>query len=153
MRTASVRTWLTAASAAALLPATAQAKGMPQLDFANPLTISQIVWGAIIFVLFYLLLSRWALPKVATVVDARHASIAGDLETARSAKAEADAAVTELTEAVRRARAEAQAAVASATQMVCCCAAPSTRVALPAYSRTRSTGWYRVRNFRTSRWH
>lgn len=88
---------------------------MPQLDFANPLTVSQVVWGSIIFVLLYVLLSRWALPKVAVVVEARHATVAGDLETARAAKAEADAAVAELTAATRHARAEAQGAVASAT--------------------------------------
>jgi hypothetical protein len=35
--------------AALLLPTAAQAEGMPQLDFANPLTTSQVVWGAIIF--------------------------------------------------------------------------------------------------------
>jgi F-type H+-transporting ATPase subunit b len=105
------------ASSALLLSAAGPAeKGMPQLDFANPLTVSQVVWGAIIFVLLYVLLSRWALPKVATVVDARHASVANALETARAAKAEADGAVQELTAATRQARAEAQAAVASATQ-------------------------------------
>ena len=37
---------------------------MPQLDFANPLTTSQVVWGAIIFVVLYVLLSRIGLPKV-----------------------------------------------------------------------------------------
>jgi F-type H+-transporting ATPase subunit b len=88
---------------------------MPQLNFASPLTISQVVWGAIIFVLLYFLLGRWALPKVAVVVDARHATVAGDLETARAAKAEADAAVAELTAATRQARSEAAAAVATAT--------------------------------------
>ena len=42
-------------------------KGMPQLDFANPLTRAQVVWGAIIFLVLYVLLSRWALPQVASV--------------------------------------------------------------------------------------
>jgi F-type H+-transporting ATPase subunit b len=117
MRPAAMRA-LILASSALLLPVAGRAaeKGMPQLDFANPLTVSQVVWGAIIFVLLYVLMSRWALPKVATVVDARHASITGDLETARMAKAEADRAVRELTDATRQARAEAQAEVASATQ-------------------------------------
>lgn len=99
-----------------LMAAAPQKEGMPQLDFANTLTISQVVWGAIIFVLLYVLLSRWALPKVGTVVEARNASIAGDLETARHAKAEADNAVDELTAATRQARAEAQTAIAEATQ-------------------------------------
>ena len=44
---------------------------MPQLDFANPLTIAQIVWLAIIFFTLYLLLSRWALPQVAEVLEVR----------------------------------------------------------------------------------
>lgn len=89
---------------------------MPQLDFASPLTISQVVWGAIIFTLLYLLLSRWALPKVATVVEGRRESVESDLLTARTSKAAADQAVAELTAATRQARAEAQAAIANATQ-------------------------------------
>ncbi len=86
-------------------------KGMPQLDFHNPLTKAQVVWGAIIFVVLYVLLSRWALPQVASVLEERAAKIAGDLEAARAAKANADAAVAELSDATQRARAEAQAAV------------------------------------------
>ncbi len=102
---------------AVLLSAAApQKEGMPQLDFANPLTVSQVVWGAIIFALLYVLLARWALPKVGTVVEARAASIAGDLEAARHAKAEADHAVAEVTAATRQARADAQTAIAAATQ-------------------------------------
>ena len=34
---------------------------MPQLDFTTPLTTSQVVWGAIIFVVLYILLSPDAL--------------------------------------------------------------------------------------------
>ena len=72
--------------------------------------------GAIIFALLYVALARWALPKVGTVVGERRSHIAADLETARAAKTQADAAVAELTEATRRARTEAQASVAAATQ-------------------------------------
>ncbi len=91
-------------------------KGMPQLDFGNPLLLSQVVWGAVIFVLFYLLCARWVLPRMGAVIEARQASIAGDLETARTAKAQADAAVAELTAARRSAQARAQAQVDTATQ-------------------------------------
>ncbi len=91
-------------------------EGMPQLNFKTPLTVSQVVWGSILFVLLYLLLSRWALPKVGSVVEDRRAKITGDLETAHSSKAEADEAVEEVLEATRRARTEAQASVAAATQ-------------------------------------
>ena len=99
-----------------LMAAGPEKEGMPQLNFKSQLTTSQVVWGAIIFTLLYFALSRWALPKVGTVIGDRRARIGGDLETARAAKSEADAAVAELTEATRRARAEAQASIAAATQ-------------------------------------
>ena len=88
--------------------------GMPQLDFKNPLTISQVVWLAIIFGTLYLLLRNWALPQVAAVLEMRASTIAADLEAARSAKAAADAAVAELSEASRVAHATAQAEIAGA---------------------------------------
>jgi F-type H+-transporting ATPase subunit b len=103
-----------AAVCAALLlfPTLAFAKeGMPQLDFANPLTKGHVYWGAGIFLVLYLLVSRWGLPQVASVLDERASKIAGDLEAARAAKVNADAAVAELTDATQRARAEAQAAI------------------------------------------
>lgn len=87
---------------------------MPQLDFANKLTIAQIVWGVIIFVVLYLLLSRWALPQVSSVLQARATTISTDLDTARAAKAKADSATAQLTDATQQARAEAQSAIATA---------------------------------------
>ena len=104
---------LLAAAFMLLTPAMARAAegGMPQLDIANPLTLSQVVWGAIIFVVLYLLVSRMALPKVGEVLAERASRIATDLETAQAAKARSDAAVHEMTEATTRARAEAQATI------------------------------------------
>lgn len=87
---------------------------MPQLDFNNVLTISQVVWMALIFGALYLLLAQWALPQVATVLDKRASRIAGDLDTAHLAKTEADTAIAEVHAATRRASAEAQAAIAGA---------------------------------------
>lgn len=87
---------------------------MPQFDFSNPLTISQVVWMLLIFGGLYMLLSGWALPRVAAVVEGRTARIESDLETARAAKAEADSAVTEITAATRQAQSEAQAEIARA---------------------------------------
>lgn len=97
-----------------LLPAAAHAEGMPQLDFTTPLTTSQVVWGAIIFIVLYVLLSRWGLPQVSDVLDARAARVTSDLDAARRAKDEADKAVDELTRATREAHAGAQAQIANA---------------------------------------
>jgi len=108
------------AAAALLFPTFALAAeaerkgGMPQLDFSNPLTVSQIVWMAIIFFILYLLITFWALPQVEEVLAERASTIAGDLEAARAAKADADAAAAELAQATRRAHAEAQASIAGA---------------------------------------
>jgi F-type H+-transporting ATPase subunit b len=97
-----------------LLPAVAHAEGMPQLDFANPLTTSQVVWGAIIFFALYWLLSRVALPKVGEVIEERARHIAADLQTAQAAKARSDEAAKHVAEATAKARAEAQAAINAA---------------------------------------
>jgi F-type H+-transporting ATPase subunit b len=96
------------------LPAAAMAEGMPQLDFKNPLTISQVVWLAIIFAILYQLLARWALPQVAAVLEARAEAISRDLEAAHQAKGESDAAVASLTAATQKAQAAAQAEIAGA---------------------------------------
>ncbi|HEX3576735.1 MAG TPA: F0F1 ATP synthase subunit B' [Rhodopila sp.] len=97
-----------------MLPAAAMAKGMPQLDFSTPLTISQVVWGAIIFIVLYIMLSRTGLPLVASVLEERAGKIAKDLDEARAAKASADAGMTEAEQATAKARAEAQAAINAA---------------------------------------
>lgn len=109
---------LLTAAAALLLPATAFAaeKGMPQLDFKNPLLLSQVVWGAIIFVVLYLLLSRWALPQVTAVLASREAKIDADLNTARQAKLSADAAVVDLIATTAKARSEASASINEAVE-------------------------------------
>jgi len=89
-------------------PGAARAEGMPQLDFSTPLTTSQVYWGAAIFVVLYLLLSRVGLPKVGAVIEQRAVHIAADLDAARAQKTQADAAVAELTATMQRSRAEAQ---------------------------------------------
>ena len=102
---------------------------MPQLDFQNVLTVSQVVWMALIFGALYVLLSRWALPQVASVIESRDARITADLDTARLAKAEADAAVAEVHAATRRASTEAQTAIAAAVAQAKGEAAEQARIA------------------------
>lgn len=96
--------------------AEASSGGMPQLDFANPWTIAQVVWMLVIFGLLYYVMAQYALPQVASVLEARRQRIEGDLEAAQDAKTRADAAMAEHREATARARAEAQAAIAAAAQ-------------------------------------
>jgi F-type H+-transporting ATPase subunit b len=100
--------------ARAALAAEPAKEGMPQLDFGNPLTVAQVVWGALIFYVLYLLLSRWALPQVSDVLELRAATITSDLEAARRTKESADDAVAEMTEATRKAHASAQAEISTA---------------------------------------
>lgn len=92
------------------------AGGMPQLDFANPWTIAQVVWMLLIFGALYFVMAQYALPQVEGVLAARRARIEGDLETAQAAKQRADAAMAEHQAATARARAESQAAINAATQ-------------------------------------
>jgi len=91
--------------------APAFAAGMPQLDFRNPLTTGQVFWGAVIFLLLYLILSRSALPRVASVLAERRSRIEGDLDAAKAAREEADRATQELRRARRDAAAESSAIV------------------------------------------
>lgn len=91
-------------------------KGMPQLDFANKLLVSQVVWLAIIFFALYLLLAQWGLPRVASVLAERARRIKDDLDAARGAKQTADDAIAELNAAARHAHAEAQKAIAGAAE-------------------------------------
>jgi F-type H+-transporting ATPase subunit b len=100
---------------------------MPQLDFSNPLTISQVVWMFIIFAALYLALRYWALPQVSTVLEARENRISSDLESARQAKEAADQAAIEIAERSRSASAEAQAQVAKAAEVAKRDAAEQTR--------------------------
>jgi F-type H+-transporting ATPase subunit b len=99
-----------------LLPAAAMAEGMPQLDFKNPLTTSQVVWGAIIFIVLYILASKFALPQVESVLVERATHIARDLESAQAAKERADAGIAEAATATAKARSEAQAAINAALE-------------------------------------
>jgi len=101
--------------AAVMAPSAALAESnMPQMDFSNPLTTSQVVWMAIILVVLYRVLSRWGLPEIGKVLEHRAQTIGADLETARAAKAAADQAGADLNKTMNQARAAAQAEIAKA---------------------------------------
>jgi F-type H+-transporting ATPase subunit b len=103
------------AAALVLLPGLALAEQtMPQMDFANPLTLDQIWWMVAILIALYVTLSRWGLPQVGSVLAHREAVISGDLEAARAAKGQADRMVAELNRLLNEARSSAQAEIAQA---------------------------------------
>jgi len=88
--------------------------GMPQLNFdwyAN-----QIFWLAVTLVIIYLILSRVALPRIASVLAERHSAIANDLEKAEALKQKAVEAEEAYNKALADARAEAGQIVAAAKQ-------------------------------------
>ncbi len=87
---------------------------MPQMDFHNPLTTTQVGWMVVILVVLYFTLSRWGLPQMGAVLENRAAVIARDLNAARAAKAEADRAVAALNATMKQARAQAQSEIANA---------------------------------------
>ena len=70
---------------------------------------SQLVWLAIAFVLLYVLMSKLALPRVASIIESRQKRIADDIGEASRLKSESDAAVAAYEKALADARARAQA--------------------------------------------
>ncbi|MGH7715721.1 MAG: F0F1 ATP synthase subunit B [Vulcanimicrobiaceae bacterium] len=102
-----------ALSAASSSIAVAEGK-MPQMDFANPLTFSQVVWMAVIMIVLYVLVAHWGLPQIGGVIESRKRRIADDLEVASRARTEASRIVADFEQAIRDAHSESQAAIARA---------------------------------------
>ncbi len=99
------------------IPGTAAAASkLPQMDFTNPLTVSQVVWMAIIMAVLYAMLRTWLLPQIGAVIAGRVARIRGDLDAAQDARRNAEQAVTELDRAIAEARAESERTVNAAIE-------------------------------------
>lgn len=99
----------------ALAPSAALAdSALPQMDFSNLLTWTQLGWMAVILVVLYLVLAHWGLPQIGKVIENRAAVIARNLAAARTAKQDADQAVIMLGATLASARANAHAELAKA---------------------------------------
>ncbi len=88
----------------------AEKAGMPQLDFAT--FPNQIFWLLVTLVVIYFILSRFALPRIASVLAERQGTITGDLAMAEELKQKALEAEEAYNRALAEARAEAQKIVA-----------------------------------------
>ena len=69
---------------------------------------SQLLWLAVTFGVFYLLVSKLISPRLGGIITAREGRIAGDLAEAKRMKDEADAAVAKYEQELSEARAKAQ---------------------------------------------
>jgi F-type H+-transporting ATPase subunit b len=85
---------------------------MPQLDFST--FPNQIFWLIITLVAIYLILTRVALPRIASVLAERSGTITNDLAAAEELKLAAVEAEKAYNQALADARAEAQKIVAEA---------------------------------------
>ena len=78
---------------------------MPQL---NPLDWApQIIWLVITFSILYVLMKRVALPRIGSVIEARHARIASDIEAADKLRRETQEAIAAYEQALAEAKARA----------------------------------------------
>lgn len=83
----------------------AEAPGMPQLDFST--FPNQIFWLVVALVILYLVLSRVALPRIASVLAERQGTITNDIAAAEELKQKAADAEAAYEKALADARAEA----------------------------------------------
>ncbi|MDQ7080541.1 MAG: F0F1 ATP synthase subunit B' [Paracoccaceae bacterium] len=86
--------------------------GMPQLDFGT--YPNQIFWLVVTLLVLYFLLSRIALPRIASILSERQGAIARDLEQAEELRRKAVAAEEAYKQALADARAEANQIIAEA---------------------------------------
>lgn len=110
---------------------------MPQL---NPAYFTpQLVWLAITFIVFFLLMWRLALPRVASVMQKREEKIANDLDRAQELKTEAVQIMAAYDKALSEARAEAHAvARKAADEMSAQAAAKSAEIGAAVAEKVKS---------------
>ena len=79
---------------------------MPQLDFST--FLPQIFWLFISLTFLYIILSRYALPRVSDVIEERKDIIAQDIDSAKEYSAESEKAIEELNLKLSEAKASSQ---------------------------------------------
>ena len=79
---------------------------MPQLDFST--FLPQIFWLFFSLSILYLILSRYALPRISDVIEERKDIIAHDIDKAKEYSADTDKAIEDLNLKITEARSESQ---------------------------------------------
>ncbi len=83
----------------------ASQKGMPQLNFAT--WPNQVFWLLVALVILYIVMTKIAMPRIASVLAERKGKITGDLAAAEELKSKAKAAEKAYNIALEQARVEA----------------------------------------------
>lgn len=89
---------------------TAASVGMPQLDFST--YPNQIFWLIVALIALYFVISKVAIPRIASVFDERRNAIASELARAEELKRKAEEAEASYEKALAEARAEAHRIIA-----------------------------------------
>ena len=106
------------------IPASEHGRGFPPFD---PQTFaSQLFWFALTFIALYLLMSRIALPRVGSILEARRQRVEDDLAEAQRLKDASDAAIAAHEKALAEGRGRAQ-ALANETREKAAAAADARR--------------------------
>jgi F-type H+-transporting ATPase subunit b len=82
---------------------------IPFPPFNKETFASQLVWFAIFFIALYLLISRFAIPRLGGIIEARRDRVEGDLAEANKLKGQSDAALASYEKSLADARGRAQA--------------------------------------------
>src|SRR5258708_12269716 len=109
------------------IPGSERGKGFPPFDAHT--FASQLFWLALAFIALYLLMSRIALPRIGSILEARRQRIQDDLAEAQRFKDGSDAAIAAHEKALAEARGRAQ-ALANETRAQPPAAAQAPRKAL-----------------------